>query len=416
MHYKNFTLYVFVLVLLVSVAVSFPAHAASEGLGQYAGIHHEGVLVTLGTGYSFTFDSNGIPTNTSARGCFLDYSDLASQKNMYGYSPDNAYPSIVTISYKTPEDVWAVADCMGKIRAGISNYFGAGHPFKVLINLDAIFNQDQGCVGQSFDCYNKQHPAYQQRAAAWYSRMLTYGDTAQYPTFPASEILGLIPHEENLVSGVRNHVEVTTDGTKWSNGEMNSSIQYGTDLWTAGPNWAQVDTVGGYPVIHQQFPRQNSRFPWRLDVVVMYEYNTYNPNSQTSSDNVDTRNEWFDYIDQWQSYLNKNNHQRVALNIRGAIINGDWTVGNIRYTLLAWCNWSLWQDRFHSSATASDDHPMQWTVIWTWRTYGTGIVGLYDNTVNFTGDSNSNGVSDTSDQVQRMFAVAEGNAANCYIQ
>jgi hypothetical protein len=355
--------------------------ATGSGIGTEAGVWRQGVLVSYLTAPT-AFNAHGEPTNGG--GCDLDKSDITEQAAAYGVQP-----TFFAVSNDSLVDVWAIADCMDEITTFVRNETPAGT--RVLIDLTTLFDDTQN--EPSFAGINTLHPDYQERASAWYARMLT---NSTY--FSANELLGLVIHAET-------HGDCLS-GNCWDNSEMNLAIKNGTALWTAGPNWSAVDTVAGFPLKEDFFPRYGNppQLPWRLDVAVMYSYQTFNPNQETHSLNY---GEFFETIDEFASHVNSGRVQKVALNVRGYLGNTDesegWSPNSVRWSQLAWCRWANAQTHF----------PIVWTSLWTWRHYPQDV-----DDIRGLEWLNQFGHPDQEAQTEEYFQLARGlePAGNCAIE
>ncbi len=391
---KNLSYHPIALALISVLAIPAAVQATATRIGSEAGVFQEGIRVQYVNepGAEDVDDDTGEPMGEF--GCSLDASDITGQLSTY-----SVQPTFITVSYEDPVDVWAIADCMPEI----TSYVDQNIPgTKVLIDLTALFNGEQG--GGSGG-YNTLHPFLDERTDAWYARA-----TSEPPFFAANEILGFVVHIE-------------THGNAWSNYEMNVSIRDGVEEWTSGPGWNIVDTVAGFPLWPDFFPRYNGQLPWRLDVAVIYHYQTYAPLQENHPLNYIHPNSsggFFETIQTFYDHTFDANGRKlvdVALNIRGFFFDMDtrtkadgvptgpddpWTLASPRWSQLGWCRWASQQTYFD----------IVWTTTWTWRSYPEdpenirGLNYLSQETV---------GSPDMDDQTQELFELARGLTTSCSI-
>lgn len=361
--------------LLLLFALASPVMATPTGIGSHAGIFAGLRVYYLNDPPT---DAAGIPeaNHPNRDSCIVDDSIVVS------YGPYfNPGPNIISVfpydpSEVDPEhaDIFAIADCMPEL----VSYVNSNAPqAKVLLDVSPLFDNLRTGGGTQLD------PYYQQRAAEFYN-IVSSGTH-----FPQSKMLGLVVRQE---------------AHNFSNGHINNLIANGTQLWTAGNNWRQVDTVAGFVAWDQFFPRSNNIFPWRLDVPVIYEYRTYNPNQPghalNSGEFEATYSTWLDHLEP---------QHKVALNVRAFFgdpsdYNAGWNPNHVRWTQLAWCNWAFRQT----------DVDIAWTVMWTWDSFFSSNPNL-DDIIGLQDLIDSSGHPDQEAQSQEYFELVAGLTGSCGI-
>jgi len=355
-----------------------PMAAAGTGIGSHAGIFGTVVAVYYTTDPDRDEAGIPLPGDPDRASCTVDvsvmdeiaaaYSTLPNLISVVPYDPHEPNPPSTPIGEHA--DIFALADCMPDVTVWLRSHYPDA---KVLLDVSPLFYDNRDGSGVNLDLF------YQQRAAAFF-RIVSSGEH-----FLPEELLGLVVRQE---------------AHDLPNLHVNRAIEHGPASWTAGNDWSGVDTVAGFVAHPAFFPRQNDSFPWRLDVPVIYDYGTFNPNRPDDPLNSGA----FPAAHAtWVEHLRPD--QRPALNIRGFIAlprdyaNG-WTDGAVRWSQLAWCRW----------ASTQQELDIAWTVVWTRRAMFDGqseLLGL-DYLDRF-------GHPDQNAQTEEFFELARGSTGGCGI-
>lgn len=312
----------------------------------------------------------------SGGSCQLDTSRFDAQRNQ-GTSPTYA------TALGDGSDVYLLADCAGALA-----YFAQTHGTKLIIDLTGVLFDP----ALNYDL----RPNYQAIMADFYSRA-----QASVATNPL--------YTQGFTSG--NTVTAIIHNEAGNAAASRADVNYAAQEWDL--YYPQIPTTAGYPISNGSSPLPPV-FPWRLDYVATWDYDTFSPLNPASPNNraiptfydpnapTSTSTKWGDFLSRLQS------HQKVFLLIAGWYgcwqLDNGWPRWYMKYVARGFCKFALQRPE------------IEHVTVWLWESYPSSPTQVQCQTgtvaYDFEGSAQlaSTGILPFHDAI---FDVAAGTGSSC---